>query len=143
MMGSRRAVLYLGLVFLLGFALGALGSHYATRAGWFASLYRSGERGPVRWLTRELDLTPEQQKQLGVILDEAGAQYSAIFEKVRPEYQQVRQQTRDKIRALLTEKQRARFEELVRRIDERETKEREKHPPRPRPPVPPEQRKER
>lgn len=141
MMGSRRAVLYLVLVFLLGFALGVLGSHHATRSGWFASLYRGGERGPLRWLTRELDLTPEQQKQLGPILDEAGAQYAAIFEKVRPEYQQVRQQTRDKIRALLTEKQRARFEELVRQIDEREAKEREKHPTRPRPPVPPEQRK--
>ena len=141
MMGSRRAVFYLGLVFVLGFVLGALGGHYADKAGWLAYLHKGGGQGPLGWLTRELDLTPEQQKQLGPILDEAGAQYFAIFEKVRPEYEQVRQQTREKIRALLSEKQRAKFEELVRHIDEREAKERQKYQNRPRPSAPQEQGK--
>ena len=106
-----------------------------------AYLHKGGGQGPLGWLTRELDLTPEQQKQLGPILDEAGAQYFAIFEKVRPEYEQVRQQTREKIRALLSEKQRAKFEELVRHIDEREAKERQKYQNRPRPSAPQEQGK--
>lgn len=137
MMGSRRAVLYLVLVFLLGFVLGALATHWATRAGVLASVFRSEERGPLEWLTRELDLTPEQQKQLGPILDEAGTQYYAIFEPVRPQYEQVRQQTRNKIRALLTPQQRVKFEELVRHIDEKEAKERQKYQSRQRP-TPPE-----
>lgn len=136
MMGSRRAVLYLVLVFVLGLVLGALGGRYGERAGWWRYFHRGEERGPLAWLTRELDLTPEQQKQLGPILDEASAQYSAIFEKVRPEYEQVRHQTRQKIRAFLTDAQRAKFDELVRRIDEREAKERERRQGRPRPAIP-------
>lgn len=114
MMGTRRAIVYLVLVFVLGVALGALGSFWAGKSGWLHG--RSGS--PAKWLSGELKLTPEQEKQLEGILDETAAGYRAIRERVAPEYEAVRQAGRDKIRALLTPEQRARFEELVRQIDE-------------------------
>lgn len=129
MIGSRRAVVYLLLVFLLGFAGGGLAGYWGAKAGWFHRFGAGGERGPLKWLTRELDLTPEQQEQLEPILDKTGQEYFRLYEKVRPEFKQVRQEAREKIRALLTPEQRVRFEELVREIEKREAKAREKYAP--------------
>ncbi|HXE74242.1 MAG TPA: hypothetical protein VNN18_01220 [Candidatus Xenobia bacterium] len=121
MMTNRRAIAYLFLVFVLGAALGVLGTLWAGRTGWAAPGAPPSMRNKQdasEWLTRELNLSADQQRQLGVILDETAAQYEAIRDRVRPEYDQVRQQGRDKIRAILTPEQKARFEELVRQMDE-------------------------
>lgn len=131
-MGNRKAVVYLLLVFLLGAAAGVLGTMWATRTGLAATSSgpsKFSKQGAMEWLNTELKLTAEQQQQLGVILDETAAGYETIRERVRPEYDQVRQQSREKIRAILTPEQKARFEELVRQMDEeraRHRREREK-----------------
>lgn len=127
MMGSRRAALYLVLVFLLGLALGVLGTLWGIRSGWFHWGRRPYDtRSAVEWLSRELTLTPEQQTQLEGILDETAVGYRAIRERVGPEYEQVRQAGREKIRAILTAEQKNRFEELVRKIDEDRAQRRER-----------------
>jgi len=128
-MGTRRAIVYLLLVFLLGLALGSVGTFWAWKSGklraWWGS--RSAQRSPVEWLNRELNLTAEQQKQLEAILDETAAGYRSIRERVGPEYEQVRQAGREKIRAILTPEQRAKFEELVRAIDEERARHRQEY----------------
>jgi Spy/CpxP family protein refolding chaperone len=121
MMSNRKALAFLLAVFVLGAAAGVLGTMWATKTGLAA-----GSAGPskftkpaaMEWLTNELKLSAEQQQQLGPILDETATSYEAIRERVRPEYDQVRQQSRDRIRAILTPEQKARFEELVRQMDE-------------------------
>lgn len=126
MMRSRRAVLYLGLVFLLGIALGALGMVWAGRQGWTHADSRQQRRPRgVEWLDRELNLSPQQRQQVEAILDEMGQAYRNIRQRTRPEYEAVRQQGRDRIRALLSEEQRARFEQLVRQLDEKEARRRQ------------------
>lgn len=128
MMGSRRAVVYLALVFFLGAALGVLGTLWATKRG-LADERRVHDRSPkgaLEWLDRELKLSPAQRQQLETILDETGNSYRAIRQRTRPEYDAVRQQGREKIRAILNEQQRPRFEELVREIDAREAERRQR-----------------
>lgn len=126
MTGNRKAVGYLLLVFLLGAALGAGGIYWATSAELVQAKKKEVQseepESPVDWLCRELDLSSEQREQLGRILDETQRKYEAISDRYRPEYEEARQAGRDQIRAILSEKQRAMFEELVQRIDEKERK---------------------
>lgn len=126
MMGTRRAIMYLLLVFVLGAVVGGLATHWASRRGWASerSDYRRDPRGASEWLNQELKLSPEQRTQVEAILDETGLAYRAIRQRTRPEYEAARQQGREKIRALLNVEQRAHFEELVQEIDARR---REKH----------------
>ncbi len=120
-MGSRRAVVYLILVFLLGLALGGLATVWASKRGYtYDGSKRSRRARGVEWLDGELGLTTEQRREVEAILDEMGEAYRAIRKRIRPEYGAVRQQGREKIRALLDDEQRARFEQLIREIDQKE-----------------------
>lgn len=115
---NRRAALLVAVVFLLGIVLGGLVTHL-----WGERLMRQySERHHreevVRRLTRTLDLTPDQQKQLAAILDDTSGKYHALYEKHRPEYEEVRHEARVHIRAILTPEQLPRFEDFVRRVDE-------------------------
>jgi hypothetical protein len=121
MMSNRKAIVLLVAVFLLGAAAGVLGTMWATHTGLAAGSgapRKFTKQGAMEWLNTELKLSAEQQQQLGVILDETAAGYETIRERVRPEYDQVRQQSRDRIRAILTAEQKVRFEELVQQMDE-------------------------
>ena len=69
-------------------------------------------------LTREAQLTPDQQKQVVAILDQAQVEYKAVHNVMDPQIEAVRQKTRDKIRNLLTAEQLPRFESFLRRLDE-------------------------
>jgi Spy/CpxP family protein refolding chaperone len=68
--------------------------------------------------TRDLNLTPEQQNQIQAILNDTRAKYAQLHEKLDPEYEQVRQQGRQRIRGLLTPEQLPKFEDMLRRMDE-------------------------
>jgi hypothetical protein len=130
MMSNRKAMAFLVAVFVLGAAAGILGTMWATHTGLAAGSgapKKFTKQGAMEWLNAELQLSAEQQQQLGVILDETGVEYEAIRERVRPEYDQVRQRSRDRVRAILTPEQKVKFEELVRQMDEeRERRRRER-----------------
>jgi Spy/CpxP family protein refolding chaperone len=118
--GSRKAALLVFVVFVLGIALGAMGAMVTSRvvaARPQASLLHN-PAGTLAMFTRGLDLTPDQQKQLEAIFNETRARYAALHQKLDPEYEQVRQQNRDKVRQILTPEQRPKLEELLHRIDE-------------------------
>ena len=130
MTGSKQAVGYLVLVFLLGAALGTGGGYwFASNELVEASKKQKASKKPstVDWLIKELDLTPEQKTQFHGILDETRETYDSIRRmEVRPRYDAARQAGREKIRAILNEEQRAKFDDLVRHLDEKEKKRREK-----------------
>ena len=91
---NRKAALLVAVVFLLGIVLGGLVTHL-----WGERMVRQyNERHHreevVRRLTRTLDLSAEQQKQLGAILDDTSGKYHALYEKHRPEYEEVRHEAR-------------------------------------------------
>ncbi len=127
---NRRAVGWVLLVFVLGIALGALGTYLVGArvrgARPESQDHRDKRARVVERFTRELNLTPDQQKQLDAILADMHNKYEEIRKQVAPHNEQVRQQGREQIRAILTPEQRPKFEEFLRRLDE-ERKKRNTH----------------
>ncbi len=123
---NRKAAVLVLAVFVLGIALGALGVYLAGGRVWGArpeaTSYRDKRAHLVEQLTRELTLTPEQQKQLEAILTDMQAKYRALHEQITPQTEQVRQQGRERIRAILTPEQKPKLEDFLRRMDEERKK---------------------
>lgn len=113
------------VVFLLGIAIGALGMYYwGERAS--ASRGRHFDHAKLlEDMSREVGLTPDQKNQLEVIINDTRAKFQALYDQTQPQYDQTREQARDRIRAILTPEQRPKFEEFVRHLDE-ERKKRDK-----------------
>jgi Spy/CpxP family protein refolding chaperone len=119
--GSRKAVLLVFVLFVLGIALGSVGTYLVTMRVQAARPQATLAHNPGRTMamyTRDLNLSAEQQSQLQAILNDTRARYAALHEKLDPEYEQVRQQGRERIRQILTTEQRPKFEDLLRQIDE-------------------------
>jgi hypothetical protein len=96
---------------------------------------RPRSRGPgevVNKMSERLSLDADQRNQVGAILKDTFAQYDAIkqeaepcFQQVKPRFDAVRQAGREKIRALLTEEQMPKFEQMVREQDAERERSRE------------------
>ena len=120
---GEAAVLVL-VVFLLGALLGGLGNHLWGERVWG----RQNPPGPpsktqiISDLTQQLELTPDQQKQLTGIVDDTRAQWRTLYSTIEPQHEQIRQQSRDRIRAILTPEQKPKFEDFVHRLDEQRKK---------------------
>jgi len=124
----RKATLLVIGVFLLGIAIGSVGTYVTEQRVLGGRRDDRGRTGPSRMvekLTQDLGLTPEQQTQLTQILEETGKKYEGIIAPIRPQMEQARQEGRARIRAMLTAEQLPKFEEYLRKIDE-ERKKREK-----------------
>jgi Spy/CpxP family protein refolding chaperone len=112
-------------VFVLGAALGALGMYWAGR-----SVMAGPGRRPVPQtaaarnahvvdgMTKDLGLTPDQQKQMLAILEQTGAKYKAVHDGVAPQMEAIRKEGRDQIRGILTAEQITKFDEKLRQMDE-------------------------
>jgi len=92
---TRKAALWVGVVFLLGAALGGMlgyvfAHHTAMAAP--AQMTDSEKRAQkVQRLTQELNLSPDQQKQLDTIMASVQAQYKAIHQSTDPQTNEARQ----------------------------------------------------
>jgi hypothetical protein len=119
--GNRKTILLVFVVFVLGIALGALGTYMVTTRVLAArpqAVEVHTAANTVATLTRDLNLNPDQQRQVLGILNDTRSRYDAIHQEVDPEYEKVRQEGRERIRELLTTEQRPKFEEVLRQIDE-------------------------
>jgi Spy/CpxP family protein refolding chaperone len=118
--GSRKAFLLVSVLFVLGIALGSVGTYVVTMRVQAARPQANMIRSPghMAMFTRDLNLNADQQSQVQAILSDMRARYADLHSKLDPEYEQVRQQGRERIRQLLTPEQRPKFEELLRQIDE-------------------------
>jgi hypothetical protein len=123
---NRKALALIALVFILGIALGAVGHSIVDRRvlgartqppAPFLQPRPNPLRGVAR-LTPELNLTPDQQKQIGDILADMQHRYDAVHDEMNPQFAQIRKQGREQISQVLTTEQRPKFEEYLRRLDE-------------------------
>lgn len=123
---KQRAALWVGVVFLLGAALGGmLGYEFAHRsyAASTAQLSDAAKRQQkVAELTQELSLTNAQKQELDAILTEMQGEFKAIRKQTDPQIEVARQKGRERIRAILTPDQKPKFEDFLRRLDEERRK---------------------
>ncbi len=117
-----KAQLAIVIVFLLGVAAGALGLTFYSRwndagrpSGWTGKFDR--ERY-VKQMTEAVGLRSDQRDPLNAILDETREEFLALRSRMRPQFDEVRQRARQRIRGILSAEQQARFEEFLRRWDE-------------------------
>jgi Spy/CpxP family protein refolding chaperone len=119
---TRKAALWVGVVFLLGAALGSvLGYLSAQRTSSAANAPRSEPERRARrveQLTRDLSLTPAQSQQVDAILRDRHAESKVIHDQADAQIDQVHQKGRQQIREILTPEQKPKFEEFLKRLDE-------------------------
>jgi hypothetical protein len=119
---TRKAALWVGVVFLLGAALGGvLGYLIAHRPVSAANppLSEPERRANrVAELTKELSLTPQQAQQLDGILLHWHGETKVIHDQTDAQIDAIRVRGRNEVRAILTGEQKPKFEDFLNRLDE-------------------------
>lgn len=117
MTDKRKAIILVIVLFVLGIALGSVGTHM-----WDAHVLASQHHSVVKALKAELQMTPAQEKQFDAIIKDDHSKFRALHKQRDaewdPKYDQVRQQGRQNIRAILTPEQRAKFDAFLKRLDQ-------------------------
>jgi len=126
---KREAAALFFVVFLLGVLLGGVGVHLWGERVWGgpAPVNTNPTRAQViAQCTHELQLTPDEQKQMIAIIDDTRARWAALYAPLDPKKEQIRLDGRARIRAILTPEQQVKFDDFMRRIDEQRKKDAER-----------------
>jgi Spy/CpxP family protein refolding chaperone len=121
---TRKAALWVGVVFLLGAALGAVlgygfGHHSVAAASAPAPQPEPVRRAQrVQELTHDLELTSAQAQEVDSILLQRHTEAKNVHDQSDAQLEQIRQKGRDQIRAILTPEQKPKFEEFLKNLDE-------------------------
>lgn len=132
---QKKARLIVLTVFVIGFVAGALSLNL------YQHLYPSSKNHAPHWgtevllrrMTDKVGLNSEQQDQVKKILDETSEKYKEIRKDLEPQikpfeprFNAVRQESRDRVRALLTPEQLPKYEQMVQEHDRMREQERER-----------------
>jgi hypothetical protein len=133
---QAKARIIIAAVFIIGFAAGALSLNLYQK---FSS-NKSNNVNPrdragviIQRMDEKMSLSDPQKVQIRQILDTTGEKYGEIRKRMEPftkdfepQFDAVRQQSRNEIRAVLTDKQLSEFEKMVEEQDRIQQEEREK-----------------
>jgi hypothetical protein len=123
-----EAAVLVFVVFLLGLLLGGVGSHLWDERVLGQDVNTKPTRQQVLDdLTERLQLSPDQQKQIGGMIDDTRAKWQALYAPLDSPREQIRQQGRANIRAVLTPDQQAKFDDFLKKLDEQRKKEAASH----------------
>jgi hypothetical protein len=126
----RAAVLLVVAVLILGIALGVLGTYlegyrvfgsgmmHRTRPDRSPAGQQHERQAKVEQLTKDLGLSADQQQKLDSTLTQMSTTYSGIHQQFGVQMDAARKQGRESIRAILTPDQAAKFDEMMRKMDE-------------------------
>ena len=133
----KKAAIWLALVFALGTATGGLfgynlahRSYAATKVPAQSDAERRAKK--LAEMTQEIGLTPDQSQKVEGLIAEAQREVRGIHDQSDAQVDAVRTKTRDAIRVFLTEEQKPKFEDYVRRVDAERQKQKEAQGGRPR-----------
>jgi len=121
---TRKAALWVGLVFLLGAALGGMAGYvfahqkYAVTNAAAPPSDAARRAQKVQELTSLVNLTPEQSQQVDAVIADVQSQMKSIRKTLDPQLGEVRQKGRERIRAILSAEQRPKFEAFIQKLDE-------------------------
>lgn len=125
---SWEAGVLILVVFLLGVLLGGVGDHLWGRHVWIHAQHSVSHRDRIiGQLTRDLQLTPDQQKQVTSIVDDTQTQIHTLYGTLDAQREQIRLQTRERIRGVLTDPQKTEFDAFMKKLDEERKKSQEQH----------------
>lgn len=128
---KRRAAFWVAAVFVLGMALGGVFGYFYGHRGTVAAApppMSDAERHAKRLdqLTHELGLNDSQRQQMDLLLTQAHVDFQSVRTRhgqlLEVDMDQVRQKSRDQMRAILTPEQLPKFEEFLKRLDEERKK---------------------
>jgi Spy/CpxP family protein refolding chaperone len=121
---TRKAALWVGLVFLLGVALGGFGGYilahqkYTVTNASVSPSDAAKRAQKVRELNSVANLTPEQSQQVDAVIADVQSQMKTVRKTLDPQLSELREKGRERIRAILTAEQRPKFEEYIQKMDE-------------------------
>jgi Spy/CpxP family protein refolding chaperone len=119
MIGPRwRAAALLAAVLVLGVMLGAWG-HRMLRPWPFGPRGRPSREVVVARLSKKLDLSPAQRDSVKAILDRHHPAMDSLWREYRPRFQELQRMIGSEIEAQLEPRQREKFAELTRRMEQR------------------------
>jgi hypothetical protein len=128
-----EAAVLVFVVFVLGILLGGVGSHlWDERVEGQAQTADRLNLKPTRNqrvndLTQRLQLTPEQQKQVAAVIDDTLSKWQTLYAPLDAPREQIRQQGRAGIRAVLTPDQQIKFDDFLKQLDEQRKKDASSH----------------
>jgi Spy/CpxP family protein refolding chaperone len=119
----REAAVLAVVVFLLGALVGGIATHVWTIHASNQQMAPHGRDQILTQMTRELEFTPEQLQVVTQIVDDTHGQVRMLYAPLDAQREQIRQKTRERIRAVLTPEQKPKLEDFLRRLDEQRKKE--------------------
>lgn len=132
---QSKARLIVVSVFIIGFAAGALALNLYQNLSRSSSnnMPRNGTEFLLKRMNDKVGLSSEQQEQIKKILDETNDKYKDLRSEMEPRikdfeprFNSVRQESRDRIRALLSPDQLPKYEQMVQDHDKMREQEKER-----------------
>lgn len=123
---GREAAVLVFVVFVLGFLVGGVADHIygVTHAQPKVQFVKERPKAQVvQEFTTRLNLTADQQKQLSVIIGETRSRWRDLYAPLETQHEQIRQEGRAKIRAMLTPDQLPEFDRFMAEVDRRHQQE--------------------
>jgi len=126
----NKAAIWLVLVFVLGAATGGVFGYNLGHRSYAATqlpVQTEAERRAkkVAEMRQEIGLTPDQAQKAEALIGEAQREIRGIHDQSDAQVEVVRTKTRDAIRSFLSEEQKPKFEDYVRRLDAERKKQKE------------------
>lgn len=123
---GREAALLVFVVFLLGLLVGGVADHIygVTHAQPNVRVVKELPKAEVvQKFTNRLNLSADQQQQLGVIISDTRSRWRALYAPLDAQHEQIRMEGRAKIRAMLTPDQLPKFDAFMAEMDAEHRKE--------------------
>jgi hypothetical protein len=123
-----EAAALVAVVFLLGALLGFVGNHLWGERVWGMREISVPPNHLSLELTQELQLTPDQQRQMNGIISETQAKWRTLYAPLEPQRSEIRELSHEQMRKILSPDQLPKFDAFMQRLDEQRKRDAQKSP---------------